>query len=313
MSIDEPSVETILLDKVDNSEHSIGNYINTIDSFTIFNRNCDIYDRTSKKLLARFRKRAIKNEENQRTFGLNIKSLANRKKESRGAAAGSIDRKKLRTSVQELYDTSNYRTKYYKRDGQKSATSICNYAKSNVIGYIDTSARSGYKEKVNLAAYCRDYPAKYEKCLPLIVDLCRVFNQIDKDRYRIQYDLLKDQYRIADTPFSTVTVNYSWQTAIHQDANNGKDCLACMTVIKDPVNKNDYKGGELLFPEYKIGFNVSQGDVLVADTVNNYHCNAPLEPLYTESLGEWPEIDLMNNWHLNRISLVAYLKKSCMV
>jgi len=320
MSIDEP-VEVILLDKrsmvspkPDSTECSIGDYINSIDNYTIYDRDCDIYDATTDKLLAKFRKRAIigaEAEEAQRAFGLNIKSLANRKKESRGAAAGTIDRAKLRQSVKGLFNTKKYRTNFYKGDGTASGTSICNYAKSNVVGYIDTPARVGYKEKVNLAAYCRDYPEKYKKCIPLIVDLCRVFNQVDEELYEKQYNLLEEQYRIKGTPFSTVTVNYSWQTAIHLDANNGKDCLACITVIKDPVNENNYTGGELLFPEYHIGFNVGVGDVLIADTVNNYHGNSPINPTNTEIHGDWPNIDLHNNWYLNRISIVAYIKKSC--
>tara|TARA_R100000935_G_scaffold22301_1_gene41159 strand:+ start:1762 stop:2724 length:963 start_codon:yes stop_codon:yes gene_type:complete len=302
----------------------MGKTINDIGGYTIYDRSVDIYDNDTGKLLCKFRKSykssslrkatEIKND-NIKKFIVNIKSLIIRKKENRSFAAGEIDRDKLRKSVGELYNTKSCRTGYYTLEGKKSATSICNYAKSNVIGYIDTAARNrkNTSERVNLAAYCRDHPDRYEACKPLLNDLDMAFKEIDYERHYNQHNLVENKYRIGDTAFSTCTVNYSWQSAAHLDANNGEDCFAVIAVLKDHLNDNDYTGGFLLFPEYNIGFNIRQKDVFIGDTVNNLHCNSPLVPVKKEIVGKFVDIDIKNNWYLNRISIVAYIKKSCLL
>ena len=323
----EPKVgfaESIRLCKIsDKLIPTMGKQINEIGGYTIYDRSVDIFDNDTGKLLCKFRKNYKSSPrrkdtdikaENIKNFISNIKSLIIRKKENRSYAAGEIDRDKLRKSVGELYNTKSCRTGYYTLSGKKSATSICNYAKSNVIGYIDTAARNrcGQTDRVNLAAYCRDNPAKYEACIPLLNDLDMAFKEIDYERHFNQKGLIDDRYRIANTAFSTCTVNYSWQSAAHLDANNGEDCFAVIAVLKDHLNCNDYTGGFLLFPEYNIGFNIRQNDIFIGDTVNNLHCNSPLVPVKKEIVGKFVDIDIKNNWYLNRISIVAYIKKSCL-
>jgi hypothetical protein len=291
-----------------------GKLITNIGGYIIYDKDVDIYDEDSHKLVAKFRKKKISNISNILKFNKNILPLAKRKKENRGSAAGLIERAKLRESVGDLYDTKSYRTGYFvKSTGKKSNTKICNIAKSNVLGYIDLAPRNtGRTEKVNLSAYARDYPQRYEDCLPFITDIDEAFKEVSADHHERQYKMVDHKYRMADTSFSTMTVNYSWQSALHKDANNGQECYSCITVIRDRDNKNNYSAGYLLFPEYRIGFNIREGDLLISDTVDNYHCNSPLIPTSEDVHGKWSEQDKINNWHLNRISVVCYIKKSCM-
>lgn len=290
-----------------------GKFISNIGGYIIYDKDVDIYDEDSHKLVAKFRKKII-DTSNVVDFNTNVLSLAKRKKENRGAASGMIERAKLRESVGDLYDKKSYRTGYYvKSTGVKSKTKICNIAKSNVLGYIDLAPRNtGRKEAVSLCAYARDYPDRYENCLPFITDIDDAFREVAQEKHENQYKMVNDDYRMADTSFTTATVNYSWQSALHLDANNGKECYSAITVIRDRNNKNNYTGGYLLFPEYRIGFNIREGDLLISDTVENFHSNSPLIPTSEEVDGKWSEQDINNNWHLNRISVVCYIKKSCM-
>lgn len=291
-----------------------GNFISNLGGYVIYDKEVDIYDEESHKLVAKFRKNILKNPSSRYSFNKNVLPLAKRKKENRGSASGIITRSKLRESVGDLYDVKSCRTGYFvKSTGKKSNTKICNIAKSNVLGYIDLASRNtGRTEKVNLCAYARDYPNRYNDCLPFITDIDEAFKEINAEQHENQYKMVNDDYRMADTSFTTATVNYSWQSALHKDANNGKECYSCITVVKDSENKNDYTGGYLLFPEYRIGFNVDEGDLLISDTVDNYHCNSPLIPTSDEVHGKWNEQCIKNNWHLNRISIVCYIKKSCL-
>ena len=308
--------ETILtrIKKKQKIKEKPGEFIKNLGGYVIYSKDMDIYDEESHKLVARFRKDKIKNKDNTKLFNLNVLPLARRKKENRGAAAGMITRSKLRESVGDLFDLKNYRTGYFvKSTGKKSNTKICNIAKSNVLGYIDLAARNtGRTEKVNLCAYGRDYPSRYKDCLPFITDIDEAFKEINADHHERQYKMVNDYYRMGDTSFSTATINYSWQSALHKDANNGEECYSCITVVKDSENPNNYTAGYLLFPEYRIGFDIQDGDLLISDTVSNFHCNSPLIPNSETVEGKWSEQDIKNNWHLNRISVVCYIKKSCM-
>jgi len=304
-------LEIYHLDPVTLDVPEIGDFVNNIDDYKIVNNDCDLYDSVSGKLVAKFRKNQIKNNIN--SFVDATRVLARRKKENRGASAGKIDRKKLRETVGDLYRTMNYRTYYYKKDGEKSKTHICNLAKSNVIGYIDTPVRAGNNlSGTHLSKYCIDYPQRYKETIPLVEQMSDLFKEFDKDRWNLLDEKIEDDYRIGNSCFSTVTINSSWQSATHYDANNGDNLFACMVVVEDYTNKNEYKGGHFLLPEFKIAFNVRHGDIILCNTQSYLHCNSPLiatEP--TKIVGKFSSQDITNGWYFNRLSIVAYLKKSC--
>jgi hypothetical protein len=78
-------------------------------------------------------------------------------------------------------------------------------------------------------------------------------------------------YRIADTAFSTLTVNMNFRTALHKDAGDYEGGFGNLSVIE----WGRYHGGETLLPRFGIGFNVRTGDFLALD-VHEWHCNAPI-------------------------------------
>jgi predicted 2-oxoglutarate/Fe(II)-dependent dioxygenase YbiX len=62
-----------------------------------------------------------------------------------------------------------------------------------------------------------------------------------------------------------------FRTACHRDKGDCKDGLTAFTVKKC----GEYRGGELCFPEYHIGLNVEQGDLLLFNP-HIAHCNNPI-------------------------------------
>jgi len=85
-----------------------------------------------------------------------------------------------------------------------------------------------------------------------------------------------------------------------------------MLVLKDHKNKNDYTGGYFCLPEFKIAFNVTHGDILICDTQKYLHGNSPLEPVNPSNIvGTYTAQQIKNNWHLNRLSIICYIKKCC--
>ncbi|MFN7039494.1 MAG: hypothetical protein ACK4OM_08040, partial [Alphaproteobacteria bacterium] len=80
---------------------------------------------------------------------------------------------------------------------------------------------------------------------------------------------------------ATIDYNFDKQTKLHIDSNEfpGRS-YGIMTVFYGSEMKR-YKGGYTMFPEYKLAIDVSQGDLLIADFNNLYHCNSKIEKLDT--------------------------------
>jgi hypothetical protein len=78
-------------------------------------------------------------------------------------------------------------------------------------------------------------------------------------------------YQIADTAFSTLTVNMNFRTALHKDAGDYSEGFGNLSVIE----WGRYHGGETLFPRFGVGVNLRTGDFVAMD-VHEWHVNAPI-------------------------------------
>jgi hypothetical protein len=85
--------------------------------------------------------------------------------------------------------------------------------------------------------------------------------------------------------FSTLTLNRNLIFGAHDDGNNIGGTLGCLTAV------GSYKGGELCFPRLGVRFDLRPGDLLIADTNEEYHGTC------SSIIGE-------------RYSIVAYLHSS---
>jgi hypothetical protein len=156
---------------------------------------------------------------------------------------------------------------------------------SAIIGYIDSPNN---KRPCRLTAYSTKYFNKYNNGLPFIEAIDTCFKDACIDKYTLQYDAVSPNYRISNTAFSTVTVNYNFQTALHKDKGDYKAGFGTLVVCSDGI-----EGGQLLFPEYKVALTVKTGD-FVAMNVHEYHCNSKIHKLRDNAY---------------RLSFVAYLRE----
>jgi hypothetical protein len=115
----------------------------------------------------------------------------------------------------------------------------------------------------------------------------KYYEELAPEQYRLQLEeSLKSPYRISETPFTTVTINYNWRTACHKDSGDFDKGLGNLVVIGE-----NFKGSYLGFPQYKIAVKVDPGDLVIMN-VHEWHCNTELE-LEENSV---------------RLSLVCYLR-----
>lgn len=183
----------------------------------------------------------------------------------------------------------------YKKKGERIMT--------NMVGYMD-----GYQPKqlymfamnnmppplpaVRACRFTVDYPDKYEKMSLFFRQIDGHYNRVAQHVYKLQSSLASETpFTIADTAFSTCTVNVNYQTPIHKDSGDIEGCYGVLTVL----GNNNYTGGQTCLPQYNIGFDVRKGCVLTMN-VHEWHCNLPIENTNIEEPAE-------------RLAVVCYLRE----
>jgi hypothetical protein len=267
----------------------------------IIKKDCDVYRVDSQgkhHLLLKFRKNVLPRD--QCKIGMKcLKEAAIQKHDNRGAAAGILDPTKMPAYAndpklhghKERYRVNGY---YSKANGKFINNSTGNISQSNIIGYFDRRDRN-QKGKVEIpcrmTAFTRDEVEKWGKVQPLINSIDKQFKKLVKQKHTIQQKVagMTPSFRIGNTAFSTITLNYNWRTALHKDAGDFSKGFGNLVVLED----GKYNGGFTGFPQYGVCVDVREGDFLAMD-VHQYHCNTELKAIDKD---------------YTRLSLVAYLRE----
>ena len=95
--------------------------------------------------------------------------------------------------------------------------------------------------------------------------LCKVKHYYVREGIE-QWDEDTNHYFVPGTEaFSTITLNHNIIFGAHDDGRNVPGTLSCLTAL------GDYVGGTLCFPRLGISFYLRPGDLLIADTNEEYH------------------------------------------
>lgn len=306
-------VKTYIVEKIlsDNEiADNEGRYFTTDDIRILIDGDADVYT-SDGKLLLKLRKQLIPHNICIDAVDA-FRSFSKKRHANRGAAAGLLNRDKIPTYVGEYIKSGKFRTKFISNtSGIQSKQDISNMSPSNIVGFYDRPNRNikGMKSQCRLTAFNRDFPGLWEKALPFIYKCDQIFKTLVPFKYEKQ-KLRAEQTKefiIRGTSFSTVTLNYSWQTALHRDSGDYLDGFGNVVVLEDHDNVNTYTGGYTCFPQYGIGVNVRQGDFLAMD-VHEWHCNTNLIADHDNVYGKWNKTQIKNLWYLNRLSVVLYLR-----
>jgi hypothetical protein len=239
---------------------------------TIIQDDADVYTEEG-KLLLRFRKNAIKNEDHIDEFYDNIIKFAKNVSSNRGNASGS------------------------KKIGLGTNPKVM----SNIFGYFDKwsasqkvkfrHARKTPKVSVRKCRFNADYPDLYEKTIPMVQDIDELYEKLTPEQYKLQRRKANQtHFKIPGTSFTTVTTNVNYQTTVHTDKGDDIQGFGNLAVIE---RGSHYSGGETCFPQYGIGVDVRTGDVLFMD-VHQPHANLPIKKEGEDSI---------------RLSIVCYLRE----
>ena len=266
--------------------------------------------RSSDKLLLKFRKNVISKNITKKALNA-YRKQSKVLHDNRGASGGILDINKLPNYVGKRVSPGRFRTKFIRKsDNQKSQTLTSNLAPSNIVGYYDKPDRNfADSPPCRLTAFTRDNPSLWKDSLPFIKRCDRLFKKLVPKRYKKQKQKADEinNYRIDDTSFTTLTINYSWRTGCHKDSGDLDEGFGNLVVIEDDKNPHSYEGCYLGFPQYGVCVDVRQGDLL-AMNVHEWHCNTEFVDLGGDTSSVSPKL-LKNKWYFNRLSLVLYLRK----
>lgn len=142
-----------------------------------------------------------------------------------------------------------------------------------VMGFADRAPRFPY---CRLTAYSLNNPDKFNEALPYVRSVDRAFAEYMPERYQAQKEAVEKtdpNFYISGTVFTTVTVNLSWQTAVHTDKGDYAPGFGVLSVIR----KGKYSGGYFVLPKYGVGVDMKTGGVLLVN-VHEWHGNTPIYP-----------------------------------
>jgi hypothetical protein len=199
-------------------------------------------------------------------------------------------RKKKLTGGQDFYDViAEYMKKHPSTNRGTASGSTTKNTRENpkiqttITGYFDRwspKQKFLFKKKgipmpieVRETAFLADHPDEFQKMVPFIEQIDRLYKKYLPEYYEKQYKKAKEtHFKIADSSFSTVTINKNFRTTIHKDKGDDPDGFGNLSTIQ----RGNYTGGETCFPQYGIGVDVREGDLLLMD-VHEWHANLPMK------------------------------------
>ena len=283
----------------------------------VLKENTDVYykdENGDEVILLKFRKNCISNSL-IRNGWTSYKDLA-KPSRGRGASAGPIDTGSQYWSKRTLTDTNKWSTSYMIKDGkEKSRMKVNNQVASNPIGFYEES-KNFCKLPCRLTHFTRTNYQKYKEGLPFIQKISQMFQHLIPNAYEKQLEQAnkKPHLKIPETPFSTITINRNFRTALHRDAGDFKGGFGNLTVIE----RGKYHGGYTILPQFGVAVDVRTNDFLAMD-VHQWHSNTPiyetaedkafnetLEPAFKDN----PEVGTVGIYEkYTRLTFVCYLRE----
>lgn len=145
---------------------------------------------------------------------------------------------------------------------------------SAIIGFIDR--QGGRHPYCRTTRFTATEVEKWESILPMVHHVDELFRNTLPERYRVQReaaDKSHPSWVINGTAFSTLTVNNNVVAGVHTDKGDFKAGFGIISCVR----RGQYSGAALCFPQYRVGVNLGDGDVLFFNA-HDWHGMTPLVP-----------------------------------
>jgi len=249
-------------------------------------------------------------EEKRQIFKDIIRGVSKTPTKNRGSSAGYCRPDKMVEEAKticnkrgEEYTDGKWRFSVYYKDENGVMSKRCqsNLARSGVAGYFDAVAGFPCRK----VGWSFKNPKKHEQ----LGELAEIIEEAHKTKCPESYKYhleraskIHPDLKFNNTIYSTMTLNYDFRTATHKDTGDLKEGLSTLTIFED--EPNNYEGFYLGLPDYKIAFDVRDGDTLIFDA-HEKHSNTEYNVL-TDKL---PINKLTKNNFAGRMSVVCYCRE----
>ena len=136
---------------------------------------------------------------------------------------------------------------------------------SGVAGYLDGRA----------TRFTRRHPDLFMQAFPFVRRLNELYKATCPTQWHAQSAAVEQhvepRFRIADSVFTTLTVNHNYRTSAHRDEGNLEVGFSCLVALG-----SGWRGGEFIMPEYRVAVKLEPGDLLMLPSHEVIHANAPL-------------------------------------
>lgn len=143
---------------------------------------------------------------------------------------------------------------------------------SSILGAFESS---GFYKFCRLTSWtAHEMHDRWPQLLPLFQAIAREFQHYVPDRFAAQMRHAGDtapDWMIEGTPFTTITLNNTYSTGVHQDKGDLDEGFSCLAVARH----GDYAGGSLTFPEYRLAADMQDGDLILMDA-HAWHGNTEM-------------------------------------
>ena len=196
---------------------------------------------------------------------------------------------------------SGYDRRLLKQEGTRTRTPLVN---SMVAGALDPGGAYRY---CRLTAYTAQEWERWSGLHPMFGAIDDHFRHYVPDRYAVQQDFVqrtKPEWVVGNTVFTTITVNRSYPTGVHTDAGDLEEGFSNLAVFRS----GDYRGGVFVFPEYRVGVDMQDGDLLLMDA-HQWHGNTYMEcNVCGQGMGAKEFYPSHEECQSERISVVCYYR-----
>lgn len=148
---------------------------------------------------------------------------------------------------------------------------------SAIIGAFDAAPPKNY---CRLTAFTGKENEKFASLFPLFERIGGLFAEHVPERYQEQMRWVREtpeDWVVPGTPFTTITVNNTYPTGVHTDKGDLDEGFSTLATLR----RGEYRGGRLVFPQWRVAVDMQDGDLLLMDA-HQWHGNTTMELLDPE-------------------------------
>jgi 2-oxoglutarate-Fe(II)-dependent dioxygenase family protein len=172
------------------------------------------------------------------------------------------------------------------------------HVSSNILGAFDPA---GSYKFCRLTSWTGSNLPAWQALQPALKRVGEQFEQYVPDRYAAQMEEIErthPDWVVPGTPFTTITVNNTYPTGMHQDKGDLDKGFSTIFTLR----RGSYTGGVFMFPEFRLGVDMQDGDLILMDA-HQWHANSAITCACGNRITRYCE-----DCQAERISVVSYMR-----